>query len=247
MKSYTRFKRSIITGKLDLTGSQYLGQMPQNVTVSIADQLFYEGSSVLFFREISNFNNEINIELQTCTADQNGKCIIDIDISSISSGQINVTNLEIYFIEISNSSTNSTTNTTTNQIAVTGLNQMTSSDKNVLFELEFQNIGNETVSNINWSFDTGEGILVSKSLINLSPQQRMKVYVDYVYTNPGTYLVNGTVFNEEFSVSDTLSITINSTEEEVIMEEFNILQQDGNNVLFEMVILNNASVEKEIN
>lgn len=93
-------------------------------------------------------------------------------------------------------SSNNITINVTNDISVTEINDLNSYSSGLekVFEFKIKNSANSSLSDINWSLDTGESILYAANLINLSIGEEAFVYIDYNYSSLANRLINATVF-----------------------------------------------------
>lgn len=78
------------------------------------------------------------------------------------------------------------------------LRLLNSSSGERVFGFNVLNNMNES-KGINWTLNTGQGIISANSLTYLNSSKTVFVYVDYNYTASGTYMVNATAINGSLS------------------------------------------------
>ena len=79
---------------------------------------------------------------------------------------------------------------------------------NSTFEFKIKNNLNFNISGINWSFNSGESIINSTILVNLTPNDELFVYFSHNYSSFGEYLVSVRAFNGNYNSTKNLSISI---------------------------------------
>jgi hypothetical protein len=76
------------------------------------------------------------------------------------------------------------------------------------FSLEDKQDWNLSFSNINWSFDTGESVIIADQLTSMVTGEIVFYYTEYNYTSGGNYEVNLTATNTTYADSEQILITI---------------------------------------
>lgn len=77
-----------------------------------------------------------------------------------------------------------------------------------IFKFPILNKGNSTLSNINWTLSTGQNTISSLYSTTLQPNEDIIVYVYHNYTSSGTYNLTATAFNQNFTDSEKIQITV---------------------------------------
>lgn len=213
----------IINSMFFVESIQLNGTYPRNVTISLDNQiLINESQEFNYSYIIQDFAEEINSSLISCTADEDGYCLINISVYAEPNGTINLSNIEIYYI-------------VQEDIYITNLSQVYSNIKSSIFEIIIENPNSETLENINWSLDTGESKVYSSYLFNLSSQQKAVVYVDNLYSDFGNYNVTAEMFNDKINYSVSLNVSI---QPDVSIENLNLIYNSSLNVIYEFIIEN---------
>lgn len=110
---------------------------------------------------------------------------------------------------------------------------------NKLFEIKIMNNGTQDVSNINWSLDTGSGLIEPDVLFNLSVGQKAILYIDYTYSSAGNYNITVNLFNGTLNFSKTANVSV--AYKEVYIESLSVVKNNNLNVTYEFVIKNSLS------
>ena len=142
---------------------------------------------------VVNFSNILEEELATCEADEQGYCNITLRFTSNTAGKINLSNVKIY---------------TQPNINVYNLTQLETSGLSVVLGFE---IVNELSFDraVNWTLNMGDtNAIVSNFEIPLNASEDVFVFAQYTYGGAGTYVVNATAFNETYSGSRLLNVTV---------------------------------------
>ncbi len=77
-----------------------------------------------------------------------------------------------------------------------------------VFEFYIQNTGSSNLTGINWSLDTGDAVINSNELIDLTANEAAMVYVEYNYTQYGTFTAEAS--STDGFYYDSKSITVDA-------------------------------------
>ena len=106
-----------------------------------------------------------------------------------------------------------------------------------VFEFSIRNLDSQIMSNINWTLNTGEGIIYSDQMVTLNPGETAFVMVGYNYSQPGYYSVTASATNE--TNQDSAITTVNIKHAEV--SNLSTLYQSANTLVYEFFITNYLS------
>jgi len=96
-----------------------------------------------------------------------------------------------------------------NDIQIKNFNVIHSNESEKVFRFEINNsFFNQSVTNVNWTLNTGESIVRSNSSINLAPLENIFVYIYYKYTTFGQFNITANVFNENYSEVKSVNINV---------------------------------------
>lgn len=129
--------------------------------------------------------NSQNITLQT-----NEAIPVIVEYNYTSSGNFTV----IANATSDNASSYSSITVSVGSLFVTEINDIYTNKSEKVFEFKIRNNENTSLSNINWSFNTGENIIYASKLINLSGGEEAFVYFDYNYSSLANRIINVTAF-----------------------------------------------------
>ncbi|MBI2135952.1 hypothetical protein HYU06_02695, partial [Candidatus Woesearchaeota archaeon] len=123
-------------------------------------------------------------------------------------------------------------------IIITEFSEIYANKLNTLFAFTILNNKNSALTNINWSLNTGETTIYTNNLFNLSSGETILVFVEYNYTNYGTYTIIAAANATGISHSKTISTAIRPP-----LNIYNLshLYANGLNNLFEFRVENIAS------
>jgi len=110
-----------------------------------------------------------------------------------------------------------------------------------IFEFIIHNDGDTIVTDIQWQFDTNDSYLINSTsnLSSLAVNEKAFVYVQYNFSNTGSFNVkaNATGLRESTTVTASLSSTVGIGD--LVITTFDDLNVQGTNVIFEAVAKNN--------
>ena len=153
--------------------------------------------------------------------------------------EYNYTNKGTYTINVtaraSNASSSSSITAYVGDLIITELSEVYSNKFNRLFAFTILNNEASNLTNINWSLNTGETTIYANRAFNLSSGETILVFVEYNYTNYGTYTVIATANASGTSHSKTISAAIRPP-----LNIYNLTQisDNGANNLFEFRVNN---------
>lgn len=104
-----------------------------------------------------------------------------------------------------------------------------------IFNFTAYNVGESTLTGINWTLETGEQNRSANELFNLSAFNSTQVSVPYNYSDSGTYNLRITVWNSFNDYTDTTSIEIL----DITIDEYELLAQQDNRTVVTFTIKNN--------
>ncbi|MDP1694179.1 MAG: hypothetical protein Q8L34_01435, partial [Candidatus Woesearchaeota archaeon] len=179
----------------DTTGTYTITRRPSEVKMHIGSHLqVYNGTGFFIGPErVVNFSDILEEELATCVADEQGYCNITLTFTSNTAGKLNLSNLKIY---------------TQSNINVYNLTQLATNGLSVVLGFE---IVNELSFDrtVNWTLNMGDAnTLTSNFEIPLNVSEDAFIFEQYTYGGAGTYVVNATAFNETYSGSRLLNVTV---------------------------------------
>ena len=78
-----------------------------------------------------------------------------------------------------------------------------------IFEFIIANMLNQTLDNINWTLDMGDGSVINSTLpFNLTSQEDIFNYIEYQYFSSGSYVVTATTNANGLIDSQMINITM---------------------------------------
>ncbi|MBI2136154.1 hypothetical protein HYU06_03720 [Candidatus Woesearchaeota archaeon] len=176
---------------------------------------------------IYDFEDELNNVLDSCTADSEGYCNITLSFSSDTNGTLNLSSMEIYYV-IPTSESN---------ITISNLSVIYSNGTLKIFEFIILNNAQDTL-NASWSIDMGDGTVINSTYnATLAQNEKLIVFVEYNYTNKGTYTINATTRAGNITASANISIYVG----DIIITELTQVYANKLNTLFAFTILNNEN------
>ncbi|MCK5282920.1 MAG: hypothetical protein KAK00_05920, partial [Nanoarchaeota archaeon] len=106
-----------------------------------------------------------------------------------------------------------------------------------IFEFYIKNIANYTLTNVNWSLNTGLETIEANELINLTANETVIVLVEYNYTQTGEYTVTASATDGSSEDEETIYIDL-----DLDATNLNVLDSSGNKRIFEFWITNYLNV-----
>ncbi|MFH2028067.1 MAG: hypothetical protein ABIJ08_02940, partial [Nanoarchaeota archaeon] len=202
----------------------------QNPKMYIEDSLAWTSDGYYADTElITNFVQELNNALENCTSDEEDYCNISLKFSSDSSGKINISDLEVYYNKQDEEG----------NLTITSLIELNSNNTLYIFEFIIKNNGETTLTDINWSFDTGEVTITANQLITLTSNENISVFIQNQYASSGLYTVNASATSGTITASKTLPITVgNATSPTIDVYNLTQLYSDKTRRIFEFSIKN---------
>ena len=116
--------------------------------------------------------------------------------------------ISLFFIFYFAANVNALTDSNTTNIDVNNLSVLYEDSALKIFEFKIKNNANDTLTNINWSLNTGIETIYAKQLINLTQNTDIFVLFSYNYTPTGDYTVTATATDSINQDSDSISIDI---------------------------------------
>ena len=202
-----------------------------NPTMYLNDSISWNQTG--YFGESSNildFTAELNNALENCTADSQGFCTIPIKVSSDSVGVLNASDLGIYYTE---------NRATVVSLEIQSINEIYTNGTLKMFEFVIHNDGDTTVTDIQWQFDTNDSYVISSTsnITSLITGERTFVYVQYNFSEEGTFNVNASATGLTVSTSLTADINVG----DLIITGFTTLNIQNTNAIFEIIGRNNLN------
>ncbi|MBI2653251.1 hypothetical protein HYX02_00420 [Candidatus Woesearchaeota archaeon] len=176
---------------------------------------------------VLDFNQELNNALANCSEDSEGYCNVSLAFSSNNFGILNLSDFGVYYIQDNVSVVVS--------LKIESITEMYSNGTLKIFEFVILNNGSNTVTNVQWQFDTANNNVIN-STINISSlavNEKEFVYLAYNFSSGGTFNVkaNATGISESTAVTASLtaSVTVNTTSLPDI-NKFLIKNSSGSNI-----------------
>jgi hypothetical protein len=107
----------------------------------------------------------------------------------------------------------------------------------IIFGFSINNTGNNLMSGINWSLDTGQETISANTLFSLQPNESIFVFASYNYTATGDYTVTASATNKTHIDSESITIDIPDIE----VSNLTVLNESETKRIFEFVIENMLS------
>ncbi len=185
-------------------GNQSIGINNVTIQTTIKDPSIAIEQSIIWSKtsyygdseEIFDFNNALQSTLEACTPDAAGLCNITMTFASTATGTMDLSNMQIFYtqpqpnIKLQNLTQLNATGTT----ATIGFD--------ILNELSFDRI-------VNWTLDFGDGNNRSNAFdIIINTSETVFVFNKYTYGSAGTYPVTATAFNDTYSSSQSINVTV---------------------------------------
>ncbi|MHA1691941.1 MAG: PKD domain-containing protein [Candidatus Heimdallarchaeaceae archaeon] len=97
-----------------------------------------------------------------------------------------------------------------NDLSINDFEKMSSNGTEAVFRFDVYNtFTDSSISDINWTLNSGDGnVIESNNPFSLSSLEEIFIYIYYNYSSTGTYNVTATAYNEEYSESETVGVTI---------------------------------------
>lgn len=123
-------------------------------------------------------------------------------------------------------------------LKVDNLSEVYSNDTQKIFRFVVTNNHPFDLSNINWSFDTGEQELYANQNMTLQPAESAFVYIEYNYTDRDVYDIVATVSSGNLSDNKTLTVPVG----DLVVYDLDVLYASGNDRVFGFKVLNNGPI-----
>ena len=107
-----------------------------------------------------------------------------------------------------------------------------------LFEFYIKNLGNYTLTDINWSSNTGLETISAKELISLQGNETAIVLFQYNYTQTGDYQITASATDSKSADEETINIDV----EDIEASNLSILNISDTKAIFEFWITNYLAV-----
>ncbi len=233
------------SGRLNLSDLKiYYRDWVKNLSVTTLQELYSSGTQKIFEFVILNngdYNqSDINWTLDTGESVINGTInstlepsndvfmYVDYNYSSYGDFSVNLT------VNKENITISKNITIHVGDLIISDFSELYSSTTDRIFTFTISNNGNNNLSNINWSLETGENIIYAQQLVNLQPSEDVFVYVRYNYTTGGDYNVIANVTDGTNIDSDSISISV----AELDVYNLDNIYTDGTNTIFEFIIEN---------
>ncbi len=116
------------------------------------------------------------------------------------------------------------------------LKKLETTPTNNIFGFRIGNNYNNKTKNISWSFDLGNGtIITSSENVSLGPKEEVFVYFENVYNDGNIYEINSTAYSGELSDSETMTTPIGN----VVAYGLESIFQQSMQRVFRFITLNN--------
>jgi len=167
-------------------------------------------------RKIVSFEDKLNNALDSCSPYDDGYCNITLDISSDTSGKINLSNLRVYY-------TPEEGNLSVHNISINYSFYGTR-----VFNFSIQNNGSTPVYGISWSFELGDGTInTSTQYFSLQPDETKNFSLNHTYALEGIYTVRVNVTSYGLFDSEEFNETIDATINKPIIESLSATNPQG--------------------
>ena len=124
----------------------------------------------------------------------------------------------------------------TGNLTISSLSSLYSNNTLHIFEVQILNNGGAAINNISWQLDAGNSYTINNTQnISLNSNENTFIFVDYNYTTKGIYTVKANITNGSISDVETLNVNIG----DLIITNFDDINVQGTNVIFEAVVKNN--------
>jgi len=110
--------------------------------------------------------------------------------------------------EISAFLTNSVSISNETNIDVYNLTYYNKTDKTKIFYFETKNIGNDNLTDIEWSLNTGTETINSNNTYNLTPNNFSFNFIEYTYQSSGDFQITAEATSDSYSDSENINIKI---------------------------------------
>ena len=120
-------------------------------------------------------------------------------------------------------------------LAIESLSTIYSNGTYKIFEFIVLNDGDATVTDIWWQFDAGNGDVINSTMnMTLTPNERAFVYIEYNYSAAGNYNIKANATGLSQSTIVTGSLSSESEITGLNITNFEVLNEDGTRVVFEI-------------
>ena len=96
----------------------------------------------------------------------------------------------------------------TKQVKTKNLSRINQYGLNNIYEFIIRNNGADNITNVSWSFNTGESIINSSIDFNLGDNEKIFVIINNSYSTAGSYNVTAIANHENSSDSQTISVNV---------------------------------------